>query len=210
MEFQHKALAHLPCRQQLGYIKLFSMEGKTMGYTSNHGTQLKTLIDERQIQQRVRELGEKIAQDYEGKPLDLICILKGACIFLSDLIRHLPLDISVDFMALSSYANSLHTSGEVKIIKDLDSSIQGRDVIVIEDILDTGLTLDYLKRSLLTRGPKTLDICTLLSKPSRRIKEVKASYVGFEIPDDFVVGYGLDFAERYRNLPTISVMQNHE
>ena len=113
-------------------------------------------------------------------------------------------------MAVSSYANSLHTSGEVKIIKDLDSIIQGRDVMIIEDILDTGLTLDYLTRSLRTRGPNSLNICALLSKPTRRIKEVNAAYVGFEIPDEFVVGYGLDFAERYRNLPTISVMKKDE
>ena len=172
--------------------------------------QLKVLIDERQLQQRVKELGEQISRDYQGRHLHLICILKGACIFLADLIRHLPLDISVDFMAVSSYANSLHTSGEVKILKDLDSIIQGREVMIIEDILDTGLTLDYLTRSLRTRGPKSLTICSLLSKPTRRIKEVNAAYVGFEIPDEFVVGYGLDFAERYRNLPTISVMTKDE
>jgi hypoxanthine phosphoribosyltransferase len=170
------------------------------------GIQLKVLIDEQQLQDRVKEIGEKISQDYQGRHLHLICILKGACIFLSDLIRHLPLDISLDFMAVSSYTNSLHTSGEVKIIKDLDSSIQGQDVLIVEDILDTGLTLDYLMRSLSARSPKSLNICALLSKPSRRIKEINAAYVGFEIPDEFVVGYGLDFAERYRNLPTISVM----
>ncbi len=173
-------------------------------------TPLKILIEEHQIRQRVKEIGEEISTDYQGKHLHLICILKGACIFLSDLIRHLPLDISLDFMAVSSYANSLHTSGEVKIIKDLDSSIQGRDVLIVEDILDTGLTLDYLSRSLRARSPKSLNICALLSKPTRRIKEVNAAYVGFEIPDEFVVGYGLDFAERYRNLPTISVMKRDE
>ena len=177
---------------------------------TNSGTQLKVLIDERELQQRVKDLGEQISRDYQGKHLHLICILKGACIFLADLIRHLPLDISIDFMAVSSYANSLHTSGEVKIIKDLDSIIQGRDVMIVEDILDTGLTLDYLTRSLRTRGPSSLTICALLSKPTRRIKEVNAAYVGFEIPDEFVVGYGLDFAERYRNLPTISVMKKDE
>ena len=177
---------------------------------TNPGAQLKVLIDECQLQQRVRDLGEQISADYQGKHLHLICILKGACVFLADLIRHLPLDISIDFMAVSSYANSLHTSGEVKIIKDLDSIIQGRDVMIIEDILDTGLTLDYLTRSLRTRAPNSLNICALLSKPTRRIKEVNAAYVGFEIPDEFVVGYGLDFAERYRNLPTISVMKKDE
>jgi len=177
---------------------------------TNPGAQLKVLIDERELQQRVRDLGEQISRDYQGKHLHLICILKGACVFLADLIRYLPLDISVDFMAVSSYANSLHTSGEVKIVKDLDSIIQGREVMIVEDILDTGLTLDYLTRSLRTRAPRSLNICALLSKPTRRIKEVNAAYVGFEIPDEFVVGYGLDFAERYRNLPTISVMKKDE
>jgi hypoxanthine phosphoribosyltransferase len=181
-----------------------------MGYTSDHGVQLRVLIDEQQIQERVKELGRQIAQDYQGTNLHLICILKGACIFLADLIRYLPLEISLDFMAVSSYANSLHTSGEVKIVKDLDSTIQGRDVLIVEDILDTGLTVAYLTRSLQARSPKSLNICALLSKPSRRIKDVRATYVGFEIPDEFVVGYGLDFAEKYRNLPTISVMQKNE
>jgi hypoxanthine phosphoribosyltransferase len=181
-----------------------------MGYTSDHGVQLRVLIDEQQIQERVKELGRQIAHDYQGTNLHLICILKGACIFLADLIRYLPLEISLDFMAVSSYANSLHTSGEVKIVKDLDSTIQGRDVLIVEDILDTGLTVDYLTRSLQARSPKSLNICALLSKPSRRIKDVQATYVGFEIPDEFVVGYGLDFAEKYRNLPTISVMQKNE
>jgi hypoxanthine phosphoribosyltransferase len=174
------------------------------------GAQLKVLIDERQLQQRVKDLGEQISRDYQGKHLHLICILKGACVFLADLIRHLPVDISIDFMSVSSYANSLHTSGEVKIVKDLDSIIQGREVMIVEDILDTGLTVDYLARSLRTRAPSSLNICALLSKPTRRIKEVNAAYVGFEIPDEFVVGYGLDFAERYRNLPTISVMKKDE
>jgi hypoxanthine phosphoribosyltransferase len=168
----------------------------------------KVLITEAQIQQRVRELGQQISQDYEGKQLHLICILKGACVFLADLIRHLPLDISMDFIAVSSYANSLHTSGEVKIIKDLDCSIQGRNVLVVEDILDTGLTLDYLTRSLSARCPNSLRIAAFLSKPARRIKFVDVAYIGFEIPNQFVVGYGLDFGEKYRNLPTVSVIQS--
>ena len=168
----------------------------------------KVLITEAQIQQRVKELGQQISQDYEGKQLHLICILKGACVFLADLIRHLPLEISMDFIAVSSYANSLHTSGEVKIIKDLDSTIQGRNVLVVEDILDTGLTLDYLTRNLSARCPSSLRIAAFLSKPARRIKFVDVTYVGFEIPNQFVVGYGLDFDEKYRNLPTVSVIQS--
>jgi hypoxanthine phosphoribosyltransferase len=168
--------------------------------------QLKVLISETQIQKRVKELGEQISEDYLGKPLHLICILKGACVFLADLIRYLPLDISLDFMAVSSYSNSLHTSGEVKIIKDLDTSIQGRDVLIVEDILDTGLTMDYLTRNLLARCPNSLKIVAFLSKPGRRIRQVDTAYIGFEIPNEFVVGYGLDFGEKYRNLPTISAV----
>lgn len=168
--------------------------------------QLKVLISETQIQQRVKELGKQISEDYQGKSLHLICILKGACVFLADLIRYLPLDISLDFMAVSSYSNSLHTSGEVKIIKDLDSSIQGLDVLIVEDILDTGLTMDYLTRSLWARRPNSLKIVAFLSKPCRRIKQVNTAYIGFEIPNEFVVGYGLDYGEKYRNLPTISAV----
>jgi len=169
---------------------------------------LKVLITEAQIQQRVKELGEQISQDYQGRQLHLVCILKGACIFLADLIRHLPLEISMDFMAISSYANSLHTSGEVKIIKDLDTSIQGRDVLIVEDIPDTGLTIDYLARNLWARRPNSLKVVVLLSKPARRIKLVDTAYVGFEIPNEFVVGYGLDYGEKYRNLPSISILQS--
>ena len=178
-----------------------------MGFSGIIPSQLKVLIDETQLQQRVRELGEQIALDYCGKNLHLVCILKGACIFLADLVRHLPLDISLDFMAVSSYPQSLHTSGEVRIVKDLDSSIQGREVLIVEDILDTGLTLDYLSRTLSARNPRSLRICALLSKASQRIIDVKAAYIGFEIPNEFVVGYGLDFAEKYRNLSAIAVMK---
>ena len=170
-------------------------------------SQLKVLIDENQIRQRTRELGQQISQDYEGRQLHLVCVLKGASVFLADLIRHLPVDLSIDFMAVSSYSNSLHTSGEVKILKDLDSSIQGRDVLVVEDILDTGLTLSYLLRTLQARCPRSLEVVTLLSKSARRIKPVDVSYVGFEIPNEFVVGYGLDHQEKYRNLPYICALK---
>ena len=171
-------------------------------------SRLKVLIDESQLRQRTRELGEQISQDYQGRQLHLICILKGACVFLADLMRYLPLDISLDFMALSSYSNSLHTSGEVKIIKDLDCSIQGRDVLLVEDILDTGLTLDYLLRTLQARRPGSLRTVTLLSKPARRIKLVDAAYIGFEIPNDFVVGYGLDQGESYRHLDSLYLVRS--
>ena len=165
------------------------------------------LIGAEEIQNRVKELGTQIANDYSGKQLHLICILKGACVFLADLIRCLPADITLDFISVSSYNEGSRSSGEVKIIKDLDSTIEGREVLIVEDILDTGLTLDYLYRCLSARNPKSLKICTLLSKPSRRIKRVEAAYIGFEIPDEYVVGYGLDYAERFRNLATISIMR---
>jgi hypoxanthine phosphoribosyltransferase len=169
--------------------------------------QLKVLIEEVQLRQRIRELGQQISQDYAGRHVHLICVLKGACVFLADLIRHLPVDLSIDFMALSSYSNSLHTSGEVRILKDLDSIIQGRDVLLVEDILDTGLTLSYLLRTLQARCPRSLQVVTLLSKSARRIKLVDVAYVGFEIPNEFVVGYGLDYEENYRNLPNICALK---
>jgi hypoxanthine phosphoribosyltransferase len=172
--------------------------------------QLRVLIDEDQLRQRIRELGQQISQDYEGRQLHLICVLKGASVFLANLIRYLPVDLSIDFMAVSSYSNSLHTSGEVKILKDLDSSIQGRDVLVVEDILDTGLTLSYLLRTLQARCPRSLKVVTLLSKPARCIKPLDVAYVGFEIPSEFVVGYGLDYEERYRNLPNICALKIDE
>jgi hypoxanthine phosphoribosyltransferase len=158
------------------------------------------------IQKRVRELGEQISRDYGGRKPHLIAILKGACIFLSDLVRFIPLPLSMDFIAVSSYGASTKSSGVVRITKDLDSSIEGRDVILVEDILDTGLTLNYLHEYLLNRNPASLKICALLNKPSRRIKEVHADYIGFDIPDRFVVGYGLDVGEKYRNLPDIRVV----
>ena len=173
----------------------------------NH-TKLKVMIDEETIQRRVRELAEQISRDYAGRQLHLICILKGACIFLADLVRQLDLDVSLDFMAVSSYGANKQSSGEVRIVKDLDSRLQDRDVLIVEDILDTGITLDYLFRNLKARCPHSLEMVTLLSKPSRRLKEVKATYVGFKIPDKFVVGYGLDFAEKYRHLPFIGVIED--
>ncbi|MFN8005656.1 MAG: hypoxanthine phosphoribosyltransferase [Terriglobia bacterium] len=169
--------------------------------------ELSVLINAEEIQSRVKEIGDQLTRDYGGKALHLICILKGACIFMADLIRFLPENITIDFMALSSYDHSYRSSGEVKILKDLDSTIEGREVLVVEDIVDTGLTLDYLTRCLQARSPKSLKVCTLLSKPSRRIKEVMTTYVGFEIPDTFVVGYGLDYAEKFRNLTSISVLK---
>ncbi len=159
------------------------------------------------IQKRVREMGAQISKDYKGSRVHLICVLKGATIFLSDLIRHMRVEVSIDFMAVSSYGHGTQTSGQVRLVKDLDTSIEGLNVILVEDILDTGLTLGYLLRVLQQRKPNSLKIAALLDKPERRIKkEVKADYVGFQIPNEFVVGYGLDYAERYRNLSYVGIL----
>ena len=164
------------------------------------------LLSEAQIQKRVHEMALEIRQDYPDD-LHVIAVLKGAFIFLSDLARHIPGHVSLDFMAVSSYAKGTTSSGEVKMVKDLDSALDGRNVIIVEDIVDTGLTLHYLQKILLERNPRSLRTACLLSKPSRRKIEVTVEYVGFTIEDRFVVGYGLDFAEQYRNLPHIAVME---
>ena len=170
------------------------------------GEKLKVLIRRAAIQKRVREVALQITKDCAGQRVHLIGVLKGACIFLSDLVREINLNTSIDFIAVSSYGKNKESSGQVRLIKDLDSSIEGLNVIVVEDILDTGITLTYLLRVLEQRKPKSLRIAALLDKPSRRIKDVKADYVGFKIPNDFVVGYGLDYAERYRNLKDVCVL----
>ena len=163
------------------------------------------LLSEEQIQKRVREMALEIRRDFPDD-LHVIAVLKGAFIFLSDLIRHIPGHVSLDFMAVSSYAKGTTTSGEVRLLKDLDTALDGRNVIIVEDIVDTGLTLNYLQDVLRTRNPKALRTACLLSKPSRRQVDVAVEYIGFTIEDQFVVGYGLDYAEQYRNLPHIAVI----
>jgi len=165
-----------------------------------------TLIDGEALQRRIAELGEEISSDYAGRDLLLVGVLKGAVFFMSDLMRHLTIPCEIDFMAISSYGDSTDSSGIVRILKDLDINIEGRDVLVVEDIIDSGLTLSYLMRNLEAREPASLEICALLTKPERREIEVPVRYVGFEIPNRFVIGYGLDFAERYRNLPYVGVL----
>jgi len=165
------------------------------------------LLDAATIRMRVQELGALITKDYRGKNPHLIGILKGASVFHADLVRAIGLVVSVDFIAVGSYGTSTKSSGEVRILKDLDESVEGKDVLLVEDILDTGLTLSYLLQILESRGPRSLKVVALLNKPSRRIIEVPAEYIGFEIPDHFVVGYGLDFNQRYRNLPDITVLK---
>ena len=164
------------------------------------------LIEADALQQRVAELGEEISADYAGRDLLLVGVLKGAVFFMADLMRHLAIPCEIDFMAISSYGDSTDSSGVVRILKDLDINIEGRHVLVVEDIIDSGLTLSYLIRNLEAREPATLEICALLTKPERREIDVPVRYVGFEIPNRFVIGYGLDFAERYRNLPYVGVL----
>ena len=165
------------------------------------------LVASEDIQAKVRELGERITRDYRDEKLLLVGILRGAVVFLSDLMRHLELPCEIDFMDISSYGTGTQTSGVVRILKDLEEDITGRHVLIIEDIIDTGLTLSYLRRMLLQRGPASLEICALLSKPSRRQVDLSVKYLGFEVPDEFVVGYGLDFAGAYRNLPDIHALE---
>ena len=164
------------------------------------------LIEEEPLQARIAELGVEISEEYEGRDLLLVGVLKGAVFFMADLMRELSVPCEIDFMAISSYGAATDSSGVVRILKDLDTNIAGRDVLVVEDIIDSGLTLSYLMRSLKARKPASLEICALLTKPERREIEVPVKFVGFEIPNKFVIGYGLDFAERYRNLPYVAVL----
>ena len=164
------------------------------------------LLEEDAIQTRIRELGREISSDYSGRELLLVGVLKGAVFFMADLMRVITVPCEIDFMAISSYGASTDSSGVVRILKDLDINIEGRHVLVVEDIVDSGLTLSYLVRNLESREPASLEVCSLLTKPARREMEVDIRYVGFEIPNRFVIGYGLDFAERYRNLPYVGVL----
>ena len=164
------------------------------------------LVQPDDLKRRVQELGAQISEDYAGKDLLLIGVLKGAVFFLADLMRQIQLPCELDFMAVSSYGSTTDSSGVVRILKDLDAPLEGRDVLIVEDIVDSGLTLKYLLRNLGARNPASLEVCALLTKPDRRKVELDARYVGFEIPDRFVIGYGLDFAEQYRNLPYVATL----
>jgi hypoxanthine phosphoribosyltransferase len=167
---------------------------------------VRPLISGQAIQEKIHEMGKQIRADFPGEPLLLVGVLKGAVLFLADLARQIPGEVTFDFIAVSSYGKEAKSSGQVKLNKDLDSSIEGKSVIVVEDILDTGLTLEYLLRVLQQRKPKSLRVAVLLDKKERRLTDVQADYVGFSIPNEFVVGYGLDYAERYRNLPDVGVL----
>lgn len=165
------------------------------------------LFTEEILNKRIAELGEQITADYEGKPLTVVGILKGSNIFTSDLVRKIDLPLKMDFMAVSSYGNATESTGVVKIMKDLDRGIAGEHILIVEDIVDSGLTLKYLKDILLTREPASVRICTLLDKPARRKQAVQVDYQGFEVPDEFIVGYGIDYAEHYRNLPYVGILK---
>jgi len=164
------------------------------------------LVQADELQHRIKEMAEEISRDYKGRDLLLIGVLKGAVFFLADLMRHLDVPCEVDFMAVSSYGSSTDSSGVVRILKDLDAPLEGRNVLIVEDIVDSGLTLQYLMRTLAARNPASIEVCALLTKPERRKVDTPARYVGFEIPDKFAIGYGLDYAERYRNLPYVATL----
>lgn len=168
---------------------------------------LKVLISQDELSKKVCELGAKITEDYKDKNLLMVSVLKGSVVFMADLMRAVKTNCQIDFMSVSSYGNSQQTSGVVKIVKDLDINLAGLDLLIVEDILDSGMTLSYIKNMLLERNPNSIKICTLLDKPERRKADVIADYKGFQVPDEFVVGYGLDYAEKYRNLPYIGVLK---
>ena len=168
---------------------------------------LRVLLSEDEIREKVRELGGKITADYKNSNLMLVTVLKGAVVFLADLMRQIDVPAEIDFMVVSSYGSGVKSSGVVKIVKDLDVPLAGKDILIVEDILDSGLTLSYIKELLESRGPRSIRIATLLDKPSRRKVDLQADYIGFSVPDEFVIGYGLDYDEKYRNLPYVGVLK---
>ena len=170
---------------------------------------LRVLLSEDEIREKVRELGGKITADYKNSNLMLVTVLKGAVVFLADLMRQIDVPAEIDFMVVSSYGSGVKSSGVVKIVKDLDVPLAGKDILIVEDILDSGLTLSYIKELLESRGPRSIRIATLLDKPSRRKVDLQADYIGFSVPDEFVIGYGLDYDEKYRNLPYIGILKPH-
>ncbi len=171
---------------------------------------IKVLLTEAEVDARINDLGAQISKDYEGKEVHLICILKGGAFFACELAKRITIPVSIDFMCISSYGNEKSSSGIVKIVKDLDEPLEDKEVLIAEDIIDSGKTLSYLIPVLKKRNPKSIEICTLLNKPERREVEVDVKYTGFSIPDEFVVGYGLDYAQKYRNLPYIGIVEDDE
>ena len=171
---------------------------------------IRELISEEDVAAKVKEIGAQITKDYEGKAVHLICVLKGGVFFTCELAKRIEVPVSLDFMSVSSYGDDTKSSGVVRIVKDLDQPLEGKDVLIVEDIIDSGRTLYYLIDILKKRNPKSVHLCTLLDKPERRVRDVKVDYTCFNIPDEFVVGYGLDYAQKYRNLPYIGVVEFHE
>ena len=167
---------------------------------------IRVLLTEEEVDARIQEIGEQISRDYAGRQVHLLCVLKGGSFFMCELAKRISVPVSLDFMSVSSYGSSTKSSGVVKIVKDLDEPLKDKDVIIVEDIVDSGRTLSYLMEMMRDRGPKSLALCTLLDKPERRVVDVKVDYTGFEIPDEFVVGYGLDYAQKYRNLPFVGAV----
>lgn len=168
---------------------------------------IRVLLTEKEVDDRIQSIGDQINRDYAGKEVHLICVLKGGSFFMCELAKRITVPVSLDFMSVSSYGSATKSSGVVKIVKDLDETVKGKHVIVVEDIVDSGRTLSYLLEMLKDRGPASLRLCTLLDKPDRRVVDINVDYTGFQIPDEFVVGYGLDYAQRYRNLPYIGVVE---
>lgn len=168
---------------------------------------INVLISEEEVDKRIKEIGEQISKDYEGKEIHLVCVLRGGSFFMCELAKRIDVPVSLDFMSVSSYGNDTKSSGAVRIVKDLDDSLEGKDVLVVEDIIDSGRTLSYLLELLKDRKPNSLKLCTLLDKPDRRVIDVNIDYTAFQVPDYFVVGYGLDYAQKYRNLPYIGVVE---
>ena len=168
---------------------------------------IEVMFTEEEVDRRIQEIGDQITRDYAGKQIHMVCVLKGGAFFMCELAKRIKLDVSLDFMSASSYGSGTESSGLVKIVKDLDEPLKDKEVIVVEDIVDSGRTLSYLLKMLSERGPRSLKLCTLLDKPSRRVMDVKVDYTAFEIPDEFVVGYGLDYDQKYRNLPYIGIVK---
>ena len=171
---------------------------------------VEVLLTEQKVDERIQAIGEQISRDYAGRQVHLVCVLKGGAFFICELAKRITVPVSLDFMSVSSYGSDTKSSGVIRIVKDLDESIKDKDVIVVEDIVDSGRTLSYLLKMLQSRGPRSLALCTLLDKPERRVVDVNVNYTGFQIPDEFVVGYGLDYDQRYRNLPYIGVVKFDE
>ena len=174
------------------------------------GESVRVMISEAEVTKRIEEMGREISEDYAGKQIHLICILKGGVFFMCELAKRISVPVSMDFMSVGSYGDGTTSSGVVRIVKDLDESLEGKDVLVVEDIIDSGRTLYYLLDVLKKRHPNSMKLCTLLDKPDRRVRDVRVDYVGFEIPDEFLVGYGLDYAQKYRNLPYIGIVEGVE